>query len=237
MTVGARRRRGLVLLAVSLACGALAASLAHDRIERVERRVGPMVAVPVAARDLPPGRRLGRRDVTVRRIPAAFVPPDAVAPEALARAKTAGAVAAGGYLTTGVMAGGRSRALPAMRPGQRAVEVAVASGPSLADVTPGTRVDVVVSTEPRDGPGRTFVAIEDAELLDLRSIGGEEDVGSQPSGGARDAADALATLRVGSRQAVYLAAAQNFAREVRLLVRATGDRRRIGRATVGAGGL
>jgi pilus assembly protein CpaB len=125
-----------------------------------------------------------------------------------------------------------------MRPGQRAVEVAVASGPSLSEASPGTRVDVVVSTEPRDGPGRTFVAIENAELLDLRALGGGgEDVGAQPSGGARDSADALATLRVGSRQAVYLAAAQNFAREVRLLVRAPGDRRRIGRAAVGAGGL
>ena len=43
-----------------------------------------------------------------------------------------------------------------------------------------------------------------------------------------------ATLRVTVRQAVYLAAAGSFAREIRLLARAPGDRRREG--TVSAAG-
>ncbi len=38
-----------------------------------------------------------------------------------------------------------------------------------------------------------------------------------------EGARVLATLRVSVRQAVYLAAAQSFARELRLLVRAPGD--------------
>ena len=37
-----------------------------------------------------------------------------------------------------------------------------------------------------------------------------------------------ATLRVSVRQAVDLAAAGSFAREIRLLARAPGDRRRVG---------
>jgi pilus assembly protein CpaB len=36
------------------------------------------------------------------------------------------------------------------------------------------------------------------------------------------------SLRVTLRQAVYLAAAQSFARELRVLPRAIGDRRRVG---------
>jgi pilus assembly protein CpaB len=44
-----------------------------------------------------------------------------------------------------------------------------------------------------------------------------------------------ATLRVSVRQAVYLAAAQAFARELRLLARAPGDRRRTGTVSVGEG--
>jgi pilus assembly protein CpaB len=40
---------------------------------------------------------------------------------------------------------------------------------------------------------------------------------------------------VSVRQAVYLAAAQAFAREIRLLPRATGDRRRMGGLIVGEG--
>ena len=42
-----------------------------------------------------------------------------------------------------------------------------------------------------------------------------------------------ATLRVSVAQAVYLAAAQSFAREVRLLPRAAGDRGRTGEIAVG----
>jgi len=42
----------------------------------------------------------------------------------------------------------------------------------------------------------------------------------------------LATLRVTVRQAIYLAAADNFAREIRLLVRPPGDRSRAGAAVI-----
>ena len=44
-----------------------------------------------------------------------------------------------------------------------------------------------------------------------------------------------ATLRVTVAQAVYLAAAQSFARDVRLLARAPGDRRHAGELTVDDG--
>ena len=44
-----------------------------------------------------------------------------------------------------------------------------------------------------------------------------------------------ATLRVTAAQAVYLAAAQSFARDVRLLTRAPGDRRKIGNLAVDDG--
>ena len=47
---------------------------------------------------------------------------------------------------------------------------------------------------------------------------------------AASAATALATLRVTLRQAVYLTAADNFAREIRLLARAPGDHSAAGAA-------
>jgi pilus assembly protein CpaB len=79
----------------------------------------------------------------------------------------------------------------------------------------------VVSTEPRDGPGRTFVALEGVELLALRPGGAAHD-----ADGAARTATATATLRVTLKQAVYLSAAENYAREVRLLPRPPGDRHR-----------
>ena len=129
-----------------------------------------------------------------------------------------------------------------MRRGERAVEVAVSGGAALGDAAdPGARVDVLVSTESRDGPGRSFLALEDVELLALRAGGDGGEGGAPPSERAGQsgaaAATATATLRVTLRQAVYLTAAQNFAREVRLLSRPPGDGRRSGRTAVDAGSL
>jgi pilus assembly protein CpaB len=72
------------------------------------------------------------------------------------------------------------------------------------------------------------------ELLALRA-GGSDGAAAADA----DSADgsATATLRVTLKQAVYLTAAQNFAREVRLLPRAPGDRRRSGRLAAEGGGL
>ncbi len=55
-----------------------------------------------------------------------------------------------------------------------------------------------------------------------------------PDGARDDGAERVAaTLRVTVRDAVYLAAAQSFARELRLLPRAAGDRERAGQVVVG----
>jgi pilus assembly protein CpaB len=79
---------------------------------------------------------------------------------------------------------------------------------------------VLVSTEPREGPGRSFLALEDVELLGLRPADGAEASGGRTGEpGATPVAGSVATLRVTLRQAVYITAAQNFAREVRLLSR------------------
>ena len=45
------------------------------------------------------------------------------------------------------------------------------------------------------------------------------------------ASSALATLRVSVRQAIYLTAADNFAREIRVLARPPGDHSRAGGST------
>ena len=214
----ATRRRGLLLLCFALVCGGLAASQVRERERRAEAAVGPLVAVAVASRDLPVEHRLAEGDLGARRVPARYAPPDGLSdPSQLAGARTAVPLAAGAFLTASVLSTGRNDSDQGAgpRPGQRAVSVRVAG--LLADAAPGSRVDVVVSTQPATGGGRTFVALEDVELLGLRG--------------------ALATLRVTARQAVYLTAAANFSREIRLLVRPPGDRNRIGSAAVGEAGL
>ena len=74
----ARRRRGLLLLCVALACGGLAAAQVAERERSVEARVGPLVPVVVAKRDLDAGARLRADALALKRVPARFVPPDAL---------------------------------------------------------------------------------------------------------------------------------------------------------------
>jgi pilus assembly protein CpaB len=109
--------------------------------------------------------------------------------------------------------------------GERAVTVEVAGGLTDAGPAPGSRVDVLVSTE-GPGGGRTQMALAGAELLGV----GEAAAGYSDADPATASAGTttLATLRVTVRQAIYLTAADNFAREIRLLPRPPGDRSRAG---------
>jgi pilus assembly protein CpaB len=107
------------------------------------------------------------------------------------------------------------------------VTVEVAGESATAGLTPGRRVDVLVSTDNAAG-GRTQMALAGAELLRMSEAASagypEPDTPGETSTGTT----ALATLRVTLRQAIYLTAADNFAREIRLLARPPGDRSQAG---------
>ena len=244
--MGARRRRAFLMLALALACGGLAASEVGGRVREVERRVGAPVPVVIAARDMPPDTKLKREHLVVRQVPERYAAPDSLSdPGQAVGARTAVPLVSGAQLTESHLGEGRAARARGggepggvLRRGERAVEVAVSGGAALGGADgPGARVDVLVSTESRDGPGRSFLALEDVELLGLRAGGdeGAPEPGGQQAGAAT--ATSKATLRVTLRQAVYLTAAQNFAREVRLLSRPRSDSRRSGRTVVDAGSL
>ncbi len=223
----ARRRRGLLLLSVALASGGLAASEVHDRERAVAEQVGEPVRVLVAARDIRAGARISRNALAVREVPARYVPPDALALAAgVAGARTAGPLVAGSYITPATLAlpDTAERAAAGMPRGMRDVTVAVAGGGGLGGVAPGSRVDVLVSTEPGADPGTTDLALAGVELM---SVGG-------PAPGGAATSETLVTLRVSLREAVYLTAADNFAREIRLLERPPGDRSPAGAAVTAA---
>ena len=217
-----RRRRGLLLVALALVLGGLAASDVARREAALERRLAPLVDVVVARSDLVPDRPIRLRDLAVRRMPARWAPPAA----ASAPAEVAGGVPAvelprGSYVSlTDLAAAGPGSGGVAVRRGERAVEVVAAGSPEL--VVAGARVDVLVT---REGAG-TELALQDVEVLAAGAAAEPE-----AAAGARVAA----TLRVTLRQAVYLTAAQSFARELRLLPRAAGDDRRAGAVAVGEG--
>ncbi|HEX7292439.1 MAG TPA: hypothetical protein VF250_15070 [Conexibacter sp.] len=212
------RRRALLLLALALLLGALAAASVHRREAALARALGPQMRVLVTRASVDAGAPLASARPLVRLLPRRYAPPDAVASAArLFGARAAVALPAGSIVTASVLRTGGAGATPevALAPGERVGEV-VAHGDPRA-VVPGARVDVLVTRE-GDGAraGTTVLALEDVEVLAARPARADP----AGSGGAR----VVAALRVRVRDAVYLAAAQAFARDVRLLVRAPGDR-------------
>jgi pilus assembly protein CpaB len=212
-----RRRRAALLLGLSLVLGALAASDVARREASLRDQVGPGVDVLVARRALVPGRRLAAADLAVRRVPERFAPAGgAPLPELLLGHRLAVGVPTGApvgeYLLAATAAEG-----PAIGRGERAAEVIATGSPRL--VTAGARVDVLVTRE-----HATALALEDVEVLVARAA----------AGGDGTAPQVAATLRVTVKQAVYLAAAGAFAREIRLLPRAPGDHRVTGTMVIGS---
>ena len=210
-----RRTRALLFLVAALVCALLAAMVAGRYRSRVEARYGPLRPVVVATTQLPAGQPIGVDQagsaLTVRRVPASFLPPGAlVRPvDALGRAPSA-TIPSGSYVLDAQLAVPRPDAPRArgVGPGLRPVEVSVAGAEALTvgeSPPEGSRVDVVVSRQA--GLGRSasaHIAATGVRLMALRSPAGPGEGWS-------------ATLAVTEQQALTLIGAQSAGREIRLL--------------------
>jgi len=231
-----RRARALAMLGAAAICAGIAASAANDYTNEVRAQVGPLVPVVVARSEIAKGKLITSRSLstylTERRIPERFVPPSAlrVASSALGyRALTT--IRPGDYLSeTSLGAGGERRPPAAAGSGGRLVQVPIAGAQTLGPALhPGSRVDVLITTERGAATPRTYLALQRVELVDFRAT--SQTVGESDDRGA------TATLRVTLPQAVLLTAARNFARELRLVPRPDGDDARVGPASVTASEL
>jgi pilus assembly protein CpaB len=210
------RRRAIVLLALAGVLGTLAASDVSRREAALRRRLGPQVPVLVARVAMPAGTPLSAARLAVRRVPARFAPAGAFhRGTQVLGLRTTLAVPAGSDLQpemVGVAGGPAPAAGPPLAPGHRIAQL-VASG-SPREIAAGARVDVLIT---RDGPsgsgaGATTLAVADVQVLAVAAAA-SDDPGPHVA----------VQLRVSVRQAVYLAAAQSFARDIRLLPRPAGD--------------
>jgi pilus assembly protein CpaB len=226
-----RRRRAAVLLGLALLLGTLSATHMSRREAALNAQLGPLEQVVVARGDLPAGRRLALSDLGVRSLPARYAPPgDPAFAAALAGQKLAGPVQAGTPVSGDLLVRRPVTPEASIERGQRAVDLVATGSPQA--VVAGAHVDVLVTTERRDRvQGATRIALEDVEVLAARAAASDGD----DDGDGKVAARVSATLRVTAEQAVYLAAAQTFARDVRLLARAPGDRRKVGALVVDDG--
>jgi pilus assembly protein CpaB len=174
--------------------------------------------------------------LTGRKVPARFVPPDslratreALGLRALVR------VPRGSYVGASQLGPPERGVDPRLEAGQaaRLVEVPVSGATTAGDlVQPGARVDVLITSERGTGSPRTYLALQRVELAGLRTLQADGARSEDDPG-----PDAIAALRVTLRQAVLLTAAQNFARELRLVPRPRGDDRSFPATAVAAGDL
>jgi pilus assembly protein CpaB len=220
-----RRRRACVLLGLAVVLGALAASNVSRRESALRAQLGPLTQIVVARRALDAGHLLALGDLGVRVVPARYAPAgsDGFA-SALAGHRLAVPVPAGGAVTDALLVRRPPAPTDAVRRGQRAVDVLATGSPQA--VVAGARVDVVVTSEQREGAADAArLALEAVEVLAAHPAAGETKAGPR----------VVATLRVSAAQAVYLTAAESFARDVRLLARAPGDTAHVGPIAVGDG--
>ncbi|MGB7686563.1 MAG: SAF domain-containing protein, partial [Solirubrobacterales bacterium] len=214
--VVSRRGRSLAFMVAAGLAAAAAAAIADSYGSSVARGFGRLRPVVVAAAELGRGRAidpaLAEHRLEVRRVPVRFLPPEALADPAEALGLVpATTIPAGSYLTASQLrVPGPRRPETVLDRGRRPVEIAVSGAGALlaigADPT-GTRVDVVVTTEPSGaGAGRAYVAAAGVPLLALG-----------PSGSPEVGGTVEATLGLTRAQALRLIAAQSFARQVTIL--------------------
>ncbi|MFM7719362.1 MAG: Flp pilus assembly protein CpaB [Actinomycetota bacterium] len=138
-------RRSLRLLAIALACGALAFHLlASERRELASLRAATGEPVPVvrAARALDRGKVLAESDLAVATVPTAFAPPGAAGTTAEVVGRALVSDLAEGEVVTATRIGTRAGPIAAqVPPGLRAFAIAVPV-PDGA-LRPGDRVDVL----------------------------------------------------------------------------------------------
>jgi Flp pilus assembly protein CpaB len=212
-----RRGRALGFGLAALIAAAVAAALADGYGERVASGYGALRPVLVAGSNLAAGKPIdpgAAEGLDVRRVPVRFVPPGALstAPQALGMVPRA-PIPAGSYLVASLLRppGSGSKPGTILGRGRSPVQIAVSgAGALLAAGEPprGTKVDVVVTVEPRGaGAGRTYVAAPAVPLLALVADAESEGAGS-----------AEATLGLTRPQALALIHAESFARQVTVLL-------------------
>lgn len=210
-----RRGRAIGFLLGAVLAAVAAGTIADGYGQSVVRGYGELRPVLVAGADLRAGEEIDPAVATevleVRRVPVRFVPEAALAApqEALGLVPTA-TIPAGSYLLAGQLRPPRlSGPGPNLGRGRRPVEIAVSGAGALSAFggqPVGSRVDVIVTTEPSSSDdGRTYVAAAAVPLLALTPAG------------AGEPGQATVTLGLTRSQALRLIAAESFARRVTVI--------------------
>jgi len=164
------RTRLLMIGGLALALGLLASGYVWKNMQKGSGASGEQqAAVMVAANDLQIGAKIEQRDIKVIHVPVSDFP--AGAPQRYADVVGHGVItpiSKGDFILSNKLAGENVTGLPSLiTPGMRAVSVRVNEVVSVAGfVTPGTRVDVLLTGTPTGGnDAQTTTVLQDVKVL------------------------------------------------------------------------
>jgi pilus assembly protein CpaB len=159
----------LMIGALALALGFIASVYVYKNLQAKNGPADSGIEVIVAADDLQVGARVEERDIKVIRIPTADLPPGA--PRKRSDVIGHGVIvpiSKGEFILPNRLAGENAGSgLPSLiPPGMRAVSVRVNEVVSVAGyVTPGTRVDVLLTGTPNGGEQQTSTVLQNVAVL------------------------------------------------------------------------
>lgn len=216
-----RRRRALMLGGVALLLGALAASEVAGREAEIEQRVGSPVKVVVAIKPIGRGQPIAAAMLALRELPGKFAPEQSFADaDQLIGARAAVAIPAGADLQPALLQGADASAggaLAAAAANERLARVVVVG--DAGEITPGSRVDLLITRDSANGSATTRIGLRDAEVVEAAPAS------AVAEGSSAGLPRVALTLRVSLQQAVLLAEAQSAARELRALPRPPAAKR------------
>ena len=164
------RSRLLMIGVVALALGGFVSLIVYKNLQ--SRNTGVVVGadIIVAANDIQVGSRIEERDVRVEQVPASAVPPGALTKRSLVMGRGVVVPIYKGefFLPNRLAAENAGSGLPSLiPPGMRAVSVRVNEVVSVAGfVTPGTRVDVLLTGTPNGGnEPQTTTVLQNAAVI------------------------------------------------------------------------
>jgi pilus assembly protein CpaB len=162
------RTRLLMIGVLALALGFFASVSVYRNLQHGGGNNDSGADVIVAANDLQVGARVEERDIRIIRIPASDLPPGA--PRKRSDVIGHGVIipiSKGEFILPNRLAGENVSGLPSLiPPGMRAVSVRVNEVVSVAGfVTPGTRVDVLLTGTPGTGEQETTTVLQNVAVL------------------------------------------------------------------------
>lgn len=216
-----RWRKTILFAACSLLFAGLASVSVSQREAAVRGQITPKANIVIARKHLIAGKPVRANELEQRTLPARYLPlGTSETLDSFVGRQPAVDIPAGMDLTDRLF---KQQEKPVdtrarIRRGERIIDL-IATGPGQEElVMPGVKVDVLVSIESRDsGAGNTKLVLANAEVVSARPVNEttNESTHTNLTVGSRFAVSLRTTLA----QAIYLANAQNFAREIRILPR------------------